>query len=384
MLHIKNNTFLFSKSIDKSNLSNITKKYLNARVDGEVYIDLKDTIYMDTAGAVFVLYMLKSLQKQNAKINLKLSDKEIFVDSNTKLENIFKPDGSKIEKILNLCAKNRPKLELKPPKQKPISNFFANIGEKTLLSFKTMVSFLSFLGGIGHALYITLLNPLKFRLKATLFHIQKNGLNAMPIIALTSLLIGVVMAFQGAVQLEKFGANIFIVEMVGIACTRELAPLIVAIVIAGRSASSYTAELGVMKITEEIDAMKTLGFSPWDFLILPRVVALFVALPLLVIFADFISVFGGMAVAKSTLGISFVEFTARFKETVGVEHILIGLIKAPFFGWIIATIGCFRGFEISSSTQSVGKYTTISVVNAIFWVIAFDALASVFLTKMDI
>jgi phospholipid/cholesterol/gamma-HCH transport system permease protein len=222
------------------------------------------------------------------------------------------------------------------------------------------------------------------RFKATLYHMEQSGLNAVPIIALTSLLIGIVIAYQGAVQLEKFGANIFIVEMVGISATRELAPLIAAIVVAGRSASSFTAQIGVMKITEEVDAMKTMGFGPWEFLVLPRVIALMVVMPLIVIFADAISVLGGMIVAKSQLGISFGEFMDRFQEVIALKHILIGLIKAPIFGWIIALIGCFRGFQINSSTESVGKYTTISVVNAIFWVIAFNALFSVFLTELGI
>ena len=160
--------------------------------------------------------------------------------------------------------------------------------------------------------------------------------DAIPIIMITTFLIGVVIAYQGSVQLERFGANIFIVEMVGIIATRELSPLIVAIVVAGRSASSFTAQIGVMKITQEIDAMKTMSFNPWDFLVLPRVVALVVAVPLLVFFGDIICVFGGMVVAKGSLGISFEDFLNRFQKTVAIRHVIIGLAKAPVFGLIIA------------------------------------------------
>lgn len=359
-------TFTCKGDWDKGSVLRLSRAYRLLHVsEDEVFIDLGNVGQMDTAGAMFILSMLKDLEKKNKKATIINENKNIA-------------------KLLNLCKDNDAPFPKTPPQPEMISEFFYKIGKGVSDSIGTLVSFFSFIGGTTKALISIFLNPLTWRFKATLFHIEKNGLNALPIIALTSLLIGVVIAFQGAVQLEKFGANIFIVEMVGISATRELAPLIVAIVIAGRSASAYTAELGVMKITEEVDAMKTLGFSPWDFLILPRVVALLVALPLLVIFADFVSVFGGMIVARSELDISYYEFVSRFKETVDIKHIIIGLAKAPFFGWIIATIGCFRGFQISSSTQSVGKYTTISVVNAIFWVIAFDALASVFLTKMDI
>ena len=240
------------------------------------------------------------------------------------------------------------------------------------------------MGEFTEAVGALVLKPANIRFKTIFYHIENSGLKALPIILLTSFLMGVVIAFQGAVQLEKLGANIFIVEMVVISVTRELAPLITAIVIAGRSASSYTAEIGAMKITEEIDAMKTMSFSVWNFLIIPRVFALMISLPLLVFFAGIVSIAGGMMVASLQLGISFEEFTLRMQESVEIKHVIIGLVKAPIFGWIIAVVGCFRGFQISNSTESVGRYTTISVVDAIFWVIAINAVISVFLTQMGL
>jgi len=159
---------------------------------------------------------------------------------------------------------------------------------------------------------------------------------------------------------------------------------IAAIVVAGRSASAYTAEIGTMKITEEIDAMRTMGFEPFQFLVLPRVFALILSMPLIVFFADMIGVFGGMIIARLELGISFTEFLERLHTEVQIKHILIGLIKAPFFGFVIAAIGAFRGFQVTGSTDSVGHYTTVSVVNAIFWVIASNAFISVLLTELGI
>lgn len=244
--------------------------------------------------------------------------------------------------------------------------------------------FVVFSGVFFAALFDLVKHPKNFRFIAFLYHIEHSALRAMPIIILTSLLVGVVLAYQAAYQLAQFGANIFIVDLVGISATREIAPLIAAIVIAGRSASSYTAQIGVMKITDEINAMNTMGFNSARFIILPRVLALSFAMPLIVAVADAVSIFGGLLVADLSLGINPFEFMRRFKEAVELKHIIIGLVKAPAFGYIISMIACFRGFGVKNTTESIGIYTTKSVVNAIFWVIAFDALFSIFLTQAGI
>lgn len=287
-------------------------------------------------------------------------------------------------KLWGICEIHFPQEIIKPAHTFFIFDYLENIGKTIFEGQKTLSSFFSFTGELFHFILKAFLNPLTIRVKATLYHIENSGAGAIPIIFLTSFLIGIVIAYQGATQLEKFGANIFIVEMVTISAVRELAPLLTAIVVAGRSSSAYTAQIGVMKITDEVDAMRSMGFSPWDFLVLPRLFALLISLPLLVFFADIVSTFGGMVIASTKLGVSFEEFIDRIQETVALKHFIIGLVKAPIFGAIIATIGCFRGFQIDSSTESVGKYTTISVVNAIFWVIAMDALISVLLTEMGL
>ncbi|EAL8063547.1 ABC transporter permease, partial [Campylobacter coli] len=249
---------------------------------------------------------------------------------------------------------------------------------------KILQKFISFTGVFFTSLFLCIKNPKNFRFIAFLYHIENSAFKALPIVILTALLVGVVLAYQAAYQLAQFGANIFIVDLVGISATRELAPLIAAIVIAGRSASSYTAQIGVMKITDEINAMNTMGFRSFEFIIIPRVMALVIAMPLIVAISDAISIIGGMMVAKINLDISFGEFLRRFREAVEMKHIIIGLAKAPIFGFLIGLIACFRGFEVKNTTQSIGIYTTKSVVNAIFWVIAFDALFSVVLTIMEV
>jgi phospholipid/cholesterol/gamma-HCH transport system permease protein len=203
-------------------------------------------------------------------------------------------------------------------------------------------------------------------------------------VALTSFLVGIVIAYQSAVQLKQYGANIFIVDMLGISILRELAPMITAIVIAGRSGSAYTAEIGAMKITEELDAMRTMGFDPYFYLVIPRILALAISLPLLIFIADIAGVFGGMLISMSDLDISFSLFIDRFRDVVDVKHFIIGEIKGPFFAFLIATISIYRGFMVKDDTQSIGKNTTKSVVESIFAVIVCDAVFSVIFTNLGL
>lgn len=258
------------------------------------------------------------------------------------------------------------------------------IGTTAVTGLRDSLTFLDFLGELSATALSSLLHPFSIRFGAIVKNIEEAGVRALPIVALTSFLIGIVIAYQGAVQLEKFGANIFIVDMIGLSLTRELAPLITAIVVAGRTGSSYTAQIGVMKLTEEIDAMRTMGFYPQQFLVLPRIMALMITLPLLIFFADIIGIGAGMFISHVQLHISYAEFIHRLQSVLAVKHVWIGIIKGPFFAWLIGSVSCFRGFQVSNNTESIGRYTTISVVNAIFLVIACDALFSVLLTRWGI
>jgi phospholipid/cholesterol/gamma-HCH transport system permease protein len=206
----------------------------------------------------------------------------------------------------------------------------------------------------------------------------------VPIVALTSFLVGVVIAYQTIVQLTKFGADIFVVDASVISITRELAPMITAIVVAGRSASSFSAEIGAMKLTQEIDAMKTMGFKPFYFLIIPRVIALIIVMPILIFIADIFGIFGSMVATKAQIGLTFEIFINRVYEVLALKHYIIGIIKGPFFAIIVALIGSFHGLRVTQNTESIGKETTSSVVNAIFLVIVLDALFSVIFTRFNL
>jgi phospholipid/cholesterol/gamma-HCH transport system permease protein len=188
---------------------------------------------------------------------------------------------------------------------------------------------------------------------------------------------GLVISYQGADQLQRFGANIFIADLVGLSMLRELSPLLAAIIVAGRSGSSYAAQIGTMKVTEEIDALRTIGVGPTELLVLPKLVALVIALPLLTVYADITGVFGGMIMARSKLDVSFDVFLDRLGDAVSLSSFLTGIGKAPVFAAIIALVGCYQGFQVTGSADSVGRQTTMSVVQAIFLVILSDALFSI-------
>lgn len=243
---------------------------------------------------------------------------------------------------------------------------------------------LAFIGESTLALCASMARPQSIRWKSLMRFVELDGVRALPITGLLTFLVGVVIAYQGAEQLRKFGTNIFIVDLVGISLLREIAPLIVAILIAGRSGSAYAAQIGTMKVTEELDAVRTLGISPMNLLVLPRALGLIIALPLLTVYADVVGVFGGMLIALGELNVSFVEFIARFDEAVPVRHFLIGLGKAPFFAALIALVGCYQGFQIRGGVDDVGRHTTTSVVQGIFLVIVFDAICSILLNWWDL
>lgn len=258
------------------------------------------------------------------------------------------------------------------------------LGEASYKTYLGIGTFLAFLGEAFVLLFYTLKHPRLIRYRSIGVHVLETGARALPIIAISAFLIGVVVAYQSVVQLQKFGADIFIVDMIGISLTRELAPLITAIVVAGRSGSAFTAQIGTMKMTQEIDAMKTMGFDPFTFLVWPRVIALMIIMPLLIFFADMVGIFGGMVIARIHSHLSFSEFVHRLQGALALKHYVIGLIKGPFFAFLIAFVSTYRGFQVSMNTESIGRYTTKSVVNAIFLVIACDAIFSVFLTELKL
>lgn len=244
----------------------------------------------------------------------------------------------------------------------------------------TWLDILGLIGFVGISVVSVakcLRHPEQLRVRSILFNIRSAGVDALPIVGLLTFLLGVVVAYQSANQLRQYGANIFVVDLIGLSVLREFAPLITAIIVAGRSGSAYTAQIGTMAVTEEIDAMRTLGIDPHQMLVVPKIIALTITLPLLTVFADVMGVFGGMLTAQTALGVDFGEFLGRFVKAVNLSAYLVGVGKAAVFAAIIALVGCHQGFLASGGPDSIGRQTTRSVVQGIFLVIVMDALFSV-------
>lgn len=258
------------------------------------------------------------------------------------------------------------------------------VGRATGSACGQAAEMLAFLGEVAVTFIASLAKPARLRWRPVLYNIRTAGFDALPIVGLLSFLLGVVVAYQAADQLRRYGANIFVADLVGLSMLREFAPLMTAIIVAGRSGSAYAAQIGTMSVTEEIDAMRTIGIAPLELLALPKIIALMVALPLLTVFADVLGVFGGMVMAQAQLGVGYTDFLDRFAKAVSVSDYLVGIGKAPVFAAIIALVGCFQGFRTQGGADSVGRQTTRSVVQSIFLVIVADALFSIAFSLLDL
>jgi len=322
--------------------------------------DLSELESMDSALALLIA---KNIE------NAKNSDKEVLLGAMQ----------SDVKKMLTMAEEHAHfGSHFKPGKE----GILHAVGEDSADRVKKFLDFLGFFGQMSVVFFSLFFHLRHIRWKETIFEIYESGIKALPIIALTMFLIGIVVAYQSAEQLKLYGANIFIVDMLGISILRELAPMLAAIIVAGRSGSSYAAQIGVMKITEELDAMRTMGFDPYAFLVLPRMLALVIMMPILIFFADIAGIMGGMLIAKVDLGLTTTIFMERFVEVVSIKHFWIGLLKGPFFAMLIATIGIYRGLQVKNDTQSIGFNTTKAVVESIFAVIICDAFFSIVFTNL--
>ncbi|WP_415407991.1 ABC transporter permease [Sulfurovum sp. CS9] len=338
----------------------IEKQLAKVPYDKQIIWDVSGIEQFDSAGVLLFIEYFERFKKET----------EVEVIGYTEEE----------KSMYTLLKEKNLKEVIAPPKQ----TILEKIGQNTVEIYKDLKDFVTFLGHLFSAFFHTLMHPGDMRFKEMIYHIHKSGFNALIIIGLSAFLVGLVIAYQSGVQLAKFGADLFIVDTVAISITREMGPMITAIVIAGRSGSAYTAEIGAMKITEEIAAMRTMGFDPYYFLVLPRIFALMIALPLLIFFADIMGIFGGMVASNLQLNISMGQFIERLNEVLEVKHYILGMIKGPVFAFLIAAVGCYRGLQVSENTESIGLHTTASVVNSIFLVIAFDALFSVIYTELEL
>ena len=245
-----------------------------------------------------------------------------------------------------------------------------------------LVSMLEFFGSLIASFGMTILHPSRLRTTSLVHHTQHVGVNSLWIIGLMSFLIGIVIAQQGAVQLQQFGAEIYTINLTGRLSMRELGVLMTSIMVAGRSGSAFAAQIGTMKLTEEVDAMRTIGVSPMEALVVPRVLATMMMMPLLGFYSAVISIIGGAFISNFALDIPFLTFLQRIQEVVPIRDVWIGLIKAPVFGLIVALAGCYQGMQVKSNAEEVGSRTTQAVVTAIFTVIVLDAFFAVFFTEI--
>jgi len=265
-----------------------------------------------------------------------------------------------------------------------IITYFSQIGNNVIDFFIDYKNFLSFLGNLILKLFLAPFQINKIRWKDFPYHFLHNGVNALPITLLIVFLIGLISGYQGAMQLSKFGADIYIADLIGVSITRELAPLMTAILVAGRSGSAFAAEIGTMKVSDEIDSLNSMGFDYIRFLIIPRILSVVVAMPFLVIMADVAGIFGGWVAAINTLEITTVAYVNELSKALNFAHLFSGLGKSIVFGFLVSIVGCFKGLQVKGGAESVGRNTTASVVIGVFLIILFDAIFTYIFQILDI
>ncbi|MEM7169988.1 MAG: MlaE family lipid ABC transporter permease subunit [Pseudomonadota bacterium] len=330
-----------------------------------IVIDMTSISALDTAGAWLVHRTRREWAKAGA---------EVAVDG----------ASPAFQGLLETVASHDSVCPPAPKGHDPLSDMVVRVGAATTSAGAAARDLIAFLGLTVVATFRSLLNPRRIRFHALVTQMEQTGLNALPIVGLISFLVGVVLAYQGADQLARFGAQIFTVNLVAIGVLREMGILLTAIIVAGRSGSAFTAQIGTMKVNEEIDALRTIGLDPIDVLVMPRVLGLVLVLPLLTFYADLMGLLGGAVMASVTLDISLVQFARQLQDAVQVKDFWVGMIKAPLFAFIIALVGCYEGLQVARSAESVGRQTTRAVVESIFLVIVLDAMLSILFSVIGI
>jgi phospholipid/cholesterol/gamma-HCH transport system permease protein len=331
-----------------------------------VTLDLTGIDRLDTAGAWLLLRTERDLSEHGNAVEMR------------NLQPSFEPLIDQVRAAGLIAPARHPR-----PAYHTMAGFIARIGEVTLALCARTYSILGFFGVVSATALRLASHPRRLSPTAIVAQMEQTGVNALPIVGLLTFLIGVVIAYQGADYLRFYGLESYTVQLTAASILRELGVLLTAIILAGRSGSAFTAQIGTMRVNEEIDAMRTIGLDPVEVLVLPRVYALMLTLPMLTLCANFMGIFGGGLMAWGVLGISIPEFFIHL-STISHWSFWIGMIKAPFFAIIIALIGCYEGFQVARSAESVGRLTTLSVVEAIFLVIVIDAGFSIFFSSLHI
>ncbi|MBV7549240.1 ABC transporter permease [Pseudomonas sp. PDM26] len=339
---------------------------LHGQYDTNTPIDLNGLGALDTAGASLLVELLGS---ERLGRSAEHPDCTLCAADRALLQTVY-------------CSLTDFCVPIKEPEVSVTIQLLTRIGRAVDIVWQDTLQLLGFVGLIIETIARGLFRPKRWRVTSMIAHIEQTGLDAAPIVALLTFLVGAVVAFLGSTVLATFGATVFTVDLVGFAFLREFGVLLTAILMAGRTASAFTAQIGSMKANEEIDAIRTLGLDPVELLVVPRVLALLISLPMLTFLAMLSGIIGGAVVCAVALDISPAMFLSLLQTDISVQHFLVGIVKAPFFAFLIAAIGCLEGFKVSGSAESVGAHTTSSVVQSIFVVIVMDAIAAMFFMEM--
>ncbi len=343
-------------SVNVSSFLREIKKDIKHHTPSSLTVDLKDVSFMDDYG-VLALSELREM----------LKDKNSFRILNA---------GEEIVSILSLMDFETAGTETGIEKKRP-AGFFVRLGEDTLNTVFNLKYEISFMGSVFLAVLYIITHPRALRKGDTLYFMQRAGVDALPIVALISILMGLIIAFMSSIQLRQFGADIYVASLVALAMTYELGPIMTCIIVAGRSGSSFASEIGTMKVSEEIDALFTMGFDPTRFLVVPKIFASIVVVPILTLFSDVFAVLGGMVVGVFVLDISPHAYVAQTLRSLTLFYVFWGVMKSFVFAIIISWIGCLRGFQVRGGADSVGRATTSAVVSSIFLIVVIDSIFAI-------
>jgi len=355
-------TLHFKGSLNATNAASMIKELgslVRDKLPHSLTIDLEKVNYLDDFGALVLVELREIMNIGKGDFYLK--------NVNDKVKEILS--------ILNFDSLgDRASLVSKRP-----PGIFVRLGEATFRQASDLKYLISFIGSVTLALIHVCMHPKSLRTEDTFLCMQRTGVDALPIVGLISFLLGLIMAFMSSVQLQQFGANIYVASLVSLSMTRELGPIMTAIIVAGRSGSAFAAEIGTMKISEEVDALFTMGFDPTRFLVVPKVIASVIVVPLLTLFSDVFAIFGGLVVGVSMLDLTASAYIDQTIKTLDLFDVFWGFLKSGVFALLIAWIGCLRGFQVRGGAASVGQATTSAVVSSIFLIVVSDSIFSVIL-----
>lgn len=362
----KNNRYQCKGNWSILSLFDLEKKFQESALPKaqKLTISGKHLHQFDSAGALLLTQCIQTLKSHKNQIEL--------IEFNEQQH-----------KLLHLIESKQDILNYNPKPPKKESTLY-EIGKETIHKLHQFIGLVALIGDLTEQIIGACRQWRRFQMPSIIANMESTGLRALPILALLSFLIGIVLAYQMGLQLETYGASIFIAYLSGMAIFREFAPLITAIIVAGRTSSAFTAQIGSMKINEEIDALYTMGLSPTELLVVPKVLGLLIVFPLLIFWADAFSTLGAMLMSKFMLHVGYYDFMTRLQESVGFKQMALGLYKAPMFAILIALVGCFQGFRVEPNADSVGSQTTKSVVQALFLIIVTDATYSVIYSWLDL